>query len=126
MTQQTMAHRGSNDQTRRLIYLGPVLGVVAAATLVVLGVVPSGDDGGGLFGLIPAFIAPFMLALAVGNPPKEHPARHVLLASVPLAFGLVTITVVLGSFLVDSLAWWIGGAIVSAVPFVAAGLAARR
>ncbi|MGC5629326.1 hypothetical protein ACPYO6_13915 [Georgenia sp. Z1344] len=119
--------RSVHDRTARLVYIGPLLGFLAAGALVLTGLDPARDGGStNLLSLVPVYIPPLMLALAVGNPPKNHPRRHVLLTTPAAAFGLVTVTLVVGSILLDTLAWWIGGAVGSAVPFVVVGLAARR
>ncbi|ROR72173.1 hypothetical protein EDD31_0521 [Bogoriella caseilytica] len=106
---------------RWLPVVAPVLGMLTMAVLLVHGFAIS--DELPVPSVVVTIMPAFVLALMVGNPPREHPRRWVLQASPPAAMGLVVATTLFGLTLVDSPAWWIGGAVVSTVPFLVVALA---
>lgn len=108
---------------RWLPVAAPVLGLLTMAVLLLHGFVIS--DELPVPSVVVTIMPAFVLALMVGNPPRERPRRWVLQASPPAAMGLVVATTLFGLTLVDSPAWWIGGAVISTVPFLVAALAAR-
>lgn len=127
-TPSVPAARATALPARRLQLLAPILGVLTAAMVVVYGIVLDAP-GGGVFTFLPAFIPAIVLAYATVNPPKGSPGRTLLLAMPPVAIGLLTATLVFGSYpLSDGITvwWWAIGGLLNAVPFVVAGLAAGR
>lgn len=122
------ASRGAALSARRLRVLAPILGILAAAMVMVYGIVLNAP-GGGVFTFLPAFIPAIVLAFAVGDPPKGHPGRTLLLAMIPAAMGLLTATLVFGSYPQSvgvTTWWWVVGGLLSAAPFVVVGLVAGR
>lgn len=109
---------------RCLPVVAPLLGVLTAALLLLHGLVL--DTQAPIPSIIWTIAPALVLALLVGAPPRAVPGRSGLLASPPLAFGLVTVTTVFGTTLLDAEAWWIGGAVASVGPFLLAALCARR
>ena len=76
--------------------------------------------------LLPALVPALILALLVGNPVREHPRRAVLLAMPPLAFGMITAALLIRCPLPEATAPIIVGAVLSALPFFAAGFFANQ
>lgn len=113
---------------RVLPLVGPILGIVTAAAVIVYAVVPSpdGPTSGFILSLLPALVPALVLALLVGNPVREHPRRAVLLAMPPLAFGLIVATLLIRYPLPDATGLIIFGAVLSALPFFAAGFFAKQ
>ena len=111
---------------RWLRLLAPTLGVLTALMVILYGIVLGAP--GGIFIFAPAFVPVLALAVAVGNPPKGHPGRSLMLAMAPIAVGLLTAILVFGSFTGGELstAWWVVGGLLGAAPFLVTGLVAGR
>ncbi len=120
------AVRATAVSARWLRLLAPALGVLTALMVILYGIVL--EAPGGMFIFAPTFVPVLALAIAVGNPPKGHPGRSLMLAMAPLAMGLLTATLVFGSFTRGEVAtaWWVVGGLLSAAPFLVTGLVAGR
>lgn len=121
------ASRATAVPARWLQLLAPALGVLTALMVILYGVVLGAP--GGVFIFLPAFVPVIALAVAVGDPPKDHPGRLLMLAMAPVAVGVLTAILVFGSFTLGEAAgnwWWVVGGLLSAAPFLVTGLLARR
>ena len=121
----------SNSTQRGLRFLpiiGPILGLVTTAFLVAVAMGLGSDAPGQEFILtiLPAYAPALVLAILIGNPGREHPRRQALMAMAPVAFGLVAITVLVRFPFPEATGLMIAGAVLSAVPFFAAGVLANR
>lgn len=110
---------------RSLLVLGPILGILTAAALIVPSLVGADGSADGFFTLMPAFIPAVILTILIGNPHRDNPRRSALLAMPPVAFGLITATVVLRYPMPEATGLLLVGAVLSSLPFLAAGLLGR-
>lgn len=119
MSGPASAARVTSVPVRWLPTLAPILGVLTAFLVLLYGIVLSAPAGG-IFIFAPAVV----LALIVGNPPRDHHRRYWILAMAPLAMGILAGTVLIGRLWLDEGLdqwWWLMGGFVSAAPFLLAG-----
>lgn len=121
----------SNSTQRGLRFLpvlGPILGLLTAGFLIASAVGLGSDAAESEFILtvLPAYIPAIVLAILIGNPSREQPRRLALMAMAPAAFGLVVITVLIRFPFPEATVLMIAGAVLSAVPFFAAGVLANN
>lgn len=126
MTTNTDQPQTPTKGLRSLRILGPILGILTAAALIVPSLVGADGTVDGFVTLMPAFVPAVILTVLIGNPHREHPRRLSLLTMPPIAFGLVTVTVVLRYPMPEATGLLLAGAVLSALPFFAAAMLARQ
>lgn len=98
-----------------------LLGIAEAAIVLIFGYLSGGPAG--TLGITMAVIPIFALTIYTATAPVMK-GRHRSLYAVltVIAAVVVTVTMVLGTTLfVESLPWWVAGAVLSAVPFLVVG-----
>lgn len=106
----------NSPNARTITLLAPLLGVATAAWLIVFGLVLQAP---GLPVAALAFLPAALLVLWVAIRKQDRSSTWVY-AMMPVAFGLITLTILVGDHVIsgDGSAFWVAGGLMSALPFL--------